>query len=70
LAIRILVYKGDPLLNKKSRAVERFDARLGELIDDMIETRHKKRAWHCRAPGRRFEAVVIVEPKPGRRWRR
>lgn len=38
MALRNVVKVGDPILNKKSRVVEKFDSRLGELIDDMKET--------------------------------
>lgn len=40
MALRKIVTVGDPVLNKKCRAVTSFDARLAELIDDMIETMH------------------------------
>ncbi len=38
MALRHIVKVGDPILNKKSRVVEKFDDRLGNLIDDMKET--------------------------------
>ena len=38
MALRNIVKVGDPILNKKSRVVERFDDRLSVLIDDMFET--------------------------------
>ncbi|MCR5208137.1 MAG: peptide deformylase [Eubacterium sp.] len=38
MALRNIVKVGDPILNKKSRVVEKFDSRLGDLIDDMKET--------------------------------
>ena len=38
MALRIIVQDGDPILKKKCRPVEKFDARLGELLDDMGET--------------------------------
>lgn len=38
MALRNVVKIGDPILNKKSRVVEKFDSRLGDLIDDMLET--------------------------------
>lgn len=38
MALRNVVKVGDPILNKKSRVVEKFDDRLGVLIDDMFET--------------------------------
>ncbi len=38
MALRNVVKIGDPILNKKSRVVEKFDDRLATLIDDMFET--------------------------------
>jgi peptide deformylase len=38
MALRNIVTLGDPILAKKSRVVERFDDRLSELIDDMLDT--------------------------------
>lgn len=38
MAIRQIVKEGDDVLTKKCRPVVKFDDRLAELIDDMIET--------------------------------
>jgi len=38
MAIRKIVRNGDPVLLKKSRVVEKFDERLAQLLDDMIQT--------------------------------
>ena len=38
MALRNIITEGDPTLTKVSRVVTKFDARLHELIDDMIET--------------------------------
>ncbi|MDR3314655.1 MAG: peptide deformylase [Oscillospiraceae bacterium] len=38
MARRQIIKNGDPVLHKKSRAVERFDERLGQLLDDMTAT--------------------------------
>ncbi len=38
MALRNIVKKGDPILFKKSRVVEKFDTRLCILLDDMAET--------------------------------
>ena len=38
MAIRKIIKGGDPVLEKKSRAVERFDERLGQLLDDLAST--------------------------------
>jgi len=42
MALRNIVELGDPILNKKSRIVEKFDDRLALLIDDMKETMYNK----------------------------
>ncbi len=42
MALRNIVKLGDPILNKKSRIVEKFDERLATLIDDMLETLYKE----------------------------
>ena len=38
MAIRDIVKDGEPLLRKKSRPIESFDAKLCALLDDMLET--------------------------------
>ena len=38
MALRNIVKLGDPILNKKSRKIEKFDDKLASLIDDMLET--------------------------------
>lgn len=42
MACRNIVKVGDPILNRKSRKVESFDARLAVLLDDMAETMYKE----------------------------
>ena len=39
---RRIITNDDEFLHKKSKAVEKFDEKLSVLIDDMIETLHKK----------------------------
>ncbi|MFY9199087.1 MAG: peptide deformylase [Acutalibacteraceae bacterium] len=41
MAIRNIITKGDPILKKKSRPVEKFDDRLVQLLEDMAETMYK-----------------------------
>mgnify|MGYP005613211673 CR=1 FL=1 len=41
MAIRKILYEGDETLRKISKPVTDFDERLGELLDDMIQTMHK-----------------------------
>lgn len=38
MALRNIVKEGDPILLKKCRPVEKFDKKLWELLDDMVET--------------------------------
>ncbi len=38
MAIRNIVKEGDPILSKVCRPVEKFDEKLGILLDDMYET--------------------------------
>lgn len=42
MALRNIVKIGEPVLLKKSKRVEKFDERLGILLDDMIETMYKE----------------------------
>lgn len=41
MATRKIVLKKDPLLRMKSRPVTKFDAHLGQLLDDMAETMYQ-----------------------------
>lgn len=50
MAIRNIVKEGDPILNKVSRKVDKFDERLWTLIDDMAETLHKEQGAGLAAP--------------------
>ena len=38
MALRNIVKEGDPILNKKCRPVEKFNQRIWDLLDDMVET--------------------------------
>ena len=38
MALRKIGMFGDPILTKKSRAGDKFDDRLAQLIDDIAET--------------------------------
>lgn len=61
MAIRNIVKEGDSVLTKKCRTVEKFDARLFELLDDMKETLIKSGGVGLAAPqvGVLKRAVVI-----------
>ena len=41
MAIRNIITEKDPFLLKKCRPVEKFDERIGLLLDDMAETMHE-----------------------------
>ena len=55
MALRQIVKEGDSVLTKKCRPVVKFDDRLADLIDDMIETLHKAEGGTCRSSGRNFK---------------
>lgn len=61
MAIRNIVKEGDSVLTKKCRTVEKYDARLFELLDDMKETLIKSGGVGLAAPqvGVLKRAVVI-----------
>ncbi len=50
MARRNIVKMGDPLLRKISKKVEVYDARLHQLLDDMIETLHYAEGLGLAAP--------------------
>ena len=50
MAIRQIVKEGDSVLTKKCRTVEKFDRKLADLIDDMIETLHLAQGAGLAAP--------------------
>ena len=50
MAIRQIVKEGDSVLAKKCRPVEKFDGKLADLIDDMIETLHLAQGAGLAAP--------------------
>ncbi len=50
MAVRNIVKLGDDILTKKCRTVEKFDDRLAELIDDMLETLYEANGAGLAAP--------------------
>lgn len=50
MAIRNIVTEGDEILSKQCRRVEKFDARLHQLLDDMIETLQEAQGAGLAAP--------------------
>lgn len=65
MALRNIVTEGDSVLTKKCRKVEKFDSRLHELLDDMIETLHDSDGVGLAAPQvgilRRITVIDIGE---------
>jgi len=62
MAVRRIVYSNERMLHEPARRVRRIDARLDELIEDMIETMHAARgiglaAVQIGVP----ERVIVVE---------
>ncbi len=55
MALRHIIVLPDPKLRLVSRKLERFDAPLKRLMDDMIETMHE-------APGVGLAAIQVAEP--------
>lgn len=66
MASRMLTSWNDPLFRKKSRPVERFDARLWVLLDDMLDTLQKVGGYGCAAVHIGIlRRVVVVNDKSG-----
>lgn len=63
MAIRTILEKGDPQLNRKSRPIERFDERLHILLDDMRDTLNKAGGVGLAAPqvGVLRRAVLVID---------
>lgn len=68
MAIRSIVVKGDPILEKKCRPVTEFNDRLAELLDDMKETLARANGVGLAAPQvgilRRVAIVLDSEDNP------
>ena len=66
MALRNIVTEGDSVLTKKCRPVEKFDARLHELLDDMIETLHHANGAGLAAPQvGMLRRVVVIDVGEG-----
>ena len=66
MALRNIVKVGDPVLNKKSRIVEKFDDRLSTLIDDMFETMYNAEGVGLAAPQvGMIKRVVVIDVGDG-----
>ena len=65
MAIRFLRTDGDEVLRRKALQVKRFDAALGRLLDDMVESMHHYEGIGLAAPqiGVSKQLVVIQIPE-------
>ncbi len=61
MAIRNIIEYSDPSLRRKSRPVEKFDARMRELLDDLAETMYASEGVGLAAPqvGVLRRAIVV-----------
>ena len=60
MALRTIRTDKEPCLYKICRPVEKFDARLGELIDDMFETMEAANGAGLAAPQVGILRLVVV----------
>jgi len=66
MAIRNVLTQRDPQIRKKSRIVDDFGPRTQTLIDDMIETMHKRDGVGIAAPQVGIlKRIVVCEPEEG-----
>lgn len=62
MALRKIITEENEILYKKSRPVEKFDEKLGILIDDMIETMRKAKGVGLAAPQIGIlRRIVVIE---------
>ena len=65
MALRNIVVEGDPILNKHCRPVEKFDKKLAQTIDDMIETMNNANGVGIAAPQiGMLRRLCVVMPDP------
>ena len=69
MALRDLRYLGDPILRQTTERVDRFDADLESLIDDLLETMYASQGVGLAAPQvgdpRRVTVVDVSEERDG-----
>ena len=66
MALRNIVTVGDPVLTKVCRPVTKFDDRLSQLIDDMIETLHDANGAGLAAPQEEQTGIEGCLSLPGK----
>ena len=66
MALRNIVTEGDDILTKKCREVEKFDEKLAQTIDDMIETMRASNGVGIAAPQiGLLRQICVLEPEEG-----
>lgn len=66
MALRNVVKVGDPVLTKKCRIIEKFDDKLSDLIDDMLETMYDANGVGLAAPQvGLLKRVVVIDVGDG-----
>lgn len=68
MALRKIVTVGDPVLEKPCREVTKFDEKLSQLIDDMIETLHEANGAGLAAPQVGVLRRVVIINTEGEDW--
>lgn len=69
MAIRNIVKYGDDVLTKKCRAVEKFDGRLAQMIDDMFDTLYDSNGVGLAAPQVGIlRRITVIDTGDGERY--
>lgn len=69
MAIRNIVKYGDDVLTKKCRAVEKFDDRLAQMIDDMFDTLYDSNGVGLAAPQVGIlRRITVIDTGDGERY--
>ncbi len=68
MALRKIVTVGDPILTKPCRKVTKFDDKLAQLIDDMIETLHDANGAGLAAPQIGILRRIVIINTEGEDW--
>ncbi|GCE06889.1 peptide deformylase [Dictyobacter aurantiacus] len=73
MAVRDLIYYGNPLLRQKAKKIHRFDASLPRLAQDMFETMHANNGAGLAAPqialSIRFFVVELTDPETEKHYK-
>ncbi|HTK08059.1 MAG TPA: peptide deformylase [Ktedonobacteraceae bacterium] len=73
MAVRNLVYYGDPILRQKAKKIRHFDASLPKLVQDMFETMHMNDGVGLAAPqialSLRLFVAECTDPESGKHYK-